>query len=74
VTADRGYRAADVDTALSAVGVGFVAIVRKGREGLRRQAVERGPRFRKLIKWPTGSEGRISSLKRDFGWRRSLIS
>ena len=50
-----------------------MAIVRKGRQSAVRQAVERGPRFRKLIKWRTGSEGRISSLKRDFGWNRSLM-
>ena len=28
--------------------------------------------FRKLVKWRTGSEARISCLKRDYGWRRTL--
>lgn len=73
VTADRGYGAANVDTDLSAAGVKFVAIVRKGRQTASRQAIERRPRFRKLIKWRTGSEGRISSLKRGYGWNRSLM-
>jgi IS5 family transposase len=73
VTADRGYGAADVDTELSALGVRFVAIVRKGRQSLARQAIERRPRFRKLVKWRTGSEGRISALKRSWGWSRSLM-
>jgi len=29
--------------------------------------------FRTLVKWRTGSEARISSLKRDHGWRRTLM-
>jgi IS5 family transposase len=73
VTADRGYGAADVDADLTALGVNFVAIVRNGRQSAARRAVERRPRFRKLIKWRTGSEGRISSLKRGYGWGRSLM-
>lgn len=27
----------------------------------------------KLVKWRTGCEARISCLKRDFGWRRTLL-
>jgi IS5 family transposase len=73
VTADRGYGAADVDAALTSLGVRFVAIVRKGRQSASRQAVERRPRFRRLIKWRTGSEGRISTVKRGYGWNRSLM-
>ena len=73
VTADRGYGAANVDAELTSVGVKFVAIVRKGRQSAARQAVERRPRFRRLIKWRTGSEGRISALKRGYGWNRSLM-
>jgi IS5 family transposase len=73
VTADRGYGEAKVDDDLTTLGVKFVAIIRKGRQTLARQAVERKPRFRKLIKWRTGSEGRISALKRGYGWDRSLM-
>jgi IS5 family transposase len=73
VTADRGYGEAQVDADLSALGVTFVAIVRKGRQNAARRAVERRPRFQKLIKWRTGSEGRISALKRGHGWGRSLM-
>lgn len=73
VAGDRGYGAAEVDSDLTAAGVGFVAIVRKGRQSQARQAVERGRRFRKLIKWRTGSEGRISALKRNWGWGRCLM-
>jgi transposase, IS5 family len=35
--------------------------------------VERRRSFQKLVKWRTGSEGRISCLKRDFGWNRTRI-
>jgi IS5 family transposase len=73
VTADRGYGSAQVDADLIGLGVTEVAIVRKGRPSRTRQAIESRPRFRRLIKWRTGSEGRISSLKRNFGWNRSLM-
>jgi IS5 family transposase len=73
VTADRGYGEAKVDAELEALGVERVAIPRKGRPGAARQQVQRGKGFTKLVKWRTGSEARISCLKRDFGWRRTLM-
>ena len=73
VAADRGYGAAVVDGELTSIGVKFVAVVRKGRQTAGRRAVERGARFRRLVKWRTGSEGRISALKRNWGWNRSLM-
>ena len=73
VTADRGYGDARVDAELADLGVRTVAIVRKGRPTAGRQGIERATRFRKLIKWRTGSEGRISALKRNYGWDRSLM-
>jgi IS5 family transposase len=73
VTADRGYGGAKVQKDLEDHGVKTVAIVRKGRQSAARRVVERRRGFVKLIKWRTGSEGRISSLKRDFGWGRSLM-
>jgi transposase, IS5 family len=73
VTADRGYGGAKVQKDLENHGVKTVAIVRKGRQSAARRVVERRRGFVKLIKWRTGSEGRISSLKRDFGWGRSLM-
>jgi hypothetical protein len=33
-----------------------------------RKAVEHGRGFRRLVKWRTGCEGRISYLKRGYGW------
>ncbi len=73
VTADRGYGEARVDQDLAERGVTRIAIPRRGRAGLARQAVERGRGFRRLVKWRTGCEGRISQLKHRFGWDRTLM-
>jgi IS5 family transposase len=73
VTADRGYGEASVDNALQELGVRHVVIPRKGKPGKARQAQEHRPAFRKHVKWRTGSEGRISSLKRGYGWDRTRI-
>ena len=72
VAADRGYGEAAVDAGLGALGVKRVAIPRRGRPGAARQCVERSRGFRHLVKWRTGSEARISCLKRDYGWSRTL--
>jgi IS5 family transposase len=50
-----------------------VAIPRKGKPGKARQAAERRPAFRRAVKWRTGSEGRISTLKRQHGWDRTRL-
>ena len=73
VTADRGYGEAAVDAGLEAIGVKKVVIPRRGKPGAARQKVQRARGFQKLVKWRTGSEGRISCLKRDYGWRRTRI-
>ena len=41
--------------------------------GLPRQAEEHRPAFRRTIKWRTGCKGRISTLKRGYGWDRTRI-
>ena len=73
VTADRGYGEAAIDTALADLGVGRVVIPRKGRPNAARHQLERRRSFQRLVKWRTGSEGRISCLKRDFGWARTRL-
>jgi IS5 family transposase len=73
VTADRGYGEASVESGLSELGVNYVAIPRKGKPGSARRSVESSRRFRTLIKWRTGSEGRISHLKHAWGFDRSLL-
>ena len=73
VAADRGYGEQCVDDALHEVGVRDVVIPRKGRPTKARQAEEHRPAFRRHVKWRTGCEGRISSLKRGYGWDGSRI-
>jgi transposase, IS5 family len=73
VTADRGYGEPIVDQELADLGVARVAIPRRGRAGPARQVVERGRGFRRLVKWRTGCEGRISCLKHHFGWDRTRM-
>jgi IS5 family transposase len=73
VTADRGYGEAATDQALTQLGVRTVVIPRKGRPGAARQHVEKRRAFRQTIKWRTGCEGRISTLKRGYGWDRTRI-
>jgi transposase, IS5 family len=73
VTADRGYGEQKVDDALHELGVRQVVIPRKGRPGKGRQAAEHRRAFRRTVKWRTGIEGRISTLKRGYGWDRSRI-
>ena len=73
VTADRGYGEASVDQALADLGVRNVVIPRKGRPGANRQQVEHRRAFRRTVKWRTGCEGRISTLKRGYGWDRTRL-
>jgi IS5 family transposase len=73
VTADRGYGEKRVDDALQDLGVRNVVIPRKGKPGVARQAEEHRRAFRRHIKWRTGIEGRISTLKRAYGWDRARI-
>jgi IS5 family transposase len=73
VTADRGYGEQLIEDDLRALGVRHVAIPRKGKPGKARQAAERRPAFRRAVKWRTGSEGRISALKRQYGWDRTRL-
>ena len=73
VTADRGYGEQAIEDDLHQLGIRHVVIPRKGRPSKARQAVERRPAFRRTVKWRTGCEGRISHLKRNYGWDRSMI-
>jgi transposase, IS5 family len=74
VTADRGYGEASVDAALHDLGVRAVAIPRKGKPNAARRELEHRHAFRAKVKWRTGSEGRISTLKRSYGWDRTRLA
>jgi len=73
VTADRGYGQASVDAELDALGIELIAVLRKGKTSQSRQAIEQADDFVELVKWRTGSEGRIAALKRQHGWDRARI-
>jgi transposase, IS5 family len=73
VTADRGYGEQSVDDALHNLGVRHVVIPRKGRPRKARQADEHRRAFRRTLKWRTGCEGRISTLKHSYSWDRTRI-
>jgi len=73
VTADRGYGEVAVGDMLGELGVAQVVLPTKGKPNAARRAVENEEAFQELVRWRTGSEGRISCLKRDFGWNRTRI-
>ena len=72
VTADRGYGQPTVERDLQALGVRTPAIPRQAKTSPARKATEHS-RFRKLVKWRTGSEGRISYLTHTYGWNRTRL-
>jgi len=73
VTADRGYWDSAIEADLTATGVASVVIPRTGKASKARAAIEHADTFIAAIKWRTGSEGRISHLKRDWAWRRTRL-
>ena len=73
VTADRGYGQPPVERDLQALGVRMIAIPRQAKIPPARKTTEHSRSFRRLVKWRTGSEGRISYLKRGHGWDRTRL-
>ena len=50
-----------------------IAIPRQGTTSSARKQIEHGRGFRRLVKWRTGCEGRISYLKHRYGWDRTRL-
>jgi transposase, IS5 family len=73
VTADRGYGQPAVERDLHNLQVRTVAIPRQATTSAARKTLEHSRSFRKLVKWRTGCEGRISYLKRGYGWDRTRL-
>ncbi len=73
VTADRGYAEYPVEDELRLLGVSTVVRPAKGKPTAARRELQKRRAFQRLVKWRTGCEGRISCLKRDFGWARTRI-
>jgi transposase, IS5 family len=73
VTADRGYGQPAVERDLRSLGVHAVAIPRQATTSAARKTIEHSRGFHRLVKWRTGCEGRISYLKRSYGWDRTRL-
>jgi transposase, IS5 family len=71
VAGDRGVHSAETEERLRAAGVRRVAIPVIGKASAQRQALERTRAFRRGYRFRAGIEGRIASLRRDYGWRKS---
>jgi IS5 family transposase len=67
VAGDRGVHSPDTEEHLSAAGVKLMAIPAVGKGA----AVQQTRRWKRGYRWRAGIEGRIASLRRDFGWRKS---
>lgn len=72
VTADRGYGGAKVEAALQDLGVTHIVLPCKGRPSKTCQTIEHQRSFRRLVKWRTGSEARISHLKHPWAMDPTL--
>jgi transposase, IS5 family len=71
IAGDRGVHSPQTEERLKAAGVKRVAIPASGKLSEERQAMERTRTWRRGYRWRAGIEGRIASLRRDFGWRKS---
>ena len=71
LAADPGFFSAANEAAAEKMGVKRVSIPANGTPGKQRKEKQKKRWFRKLQKWRTGCEGRISVLKSRHGLRRS---
>ena len=71
VTGDRGFHVPPVQAAaLHQAGVKHVAVPWKGPVSCERRALEHSRAWRRRYRWRAGIEGRIHSLRRDYGLKR----
>jgi IS5 family transposase len=71
LAADPGFFSAANEAAAEKLGVKRVSIPSNGTPGKQRKEKQKKRWFKKLQKWRTGCEGRISVLKRRHGLQRS---
>jgi IS5 family transposase len=71
VAGDRGVHSADTEEVLTTAGVKRVAIPAAGKVSAERQALQQSRIWKRGYRWRAGIEGRIASLRRDYGWRKS---
>jgi IS5 family transposase len=72
VAADAGFYSRENEKAGQALGVRWMAVPNKKTKSSHRKLLQHQRWFRSGQKWRTGSEGRISVLKRRHGLRRCL--
>lgn len=70
VTGDRGVHAPANEQVAREAGVAHLVIPRSGPMSGAQRAKERDPAWRRRYRWRAGIEGRLSSLRRDYGLRR----
>jgi IS5 family transposase len=68
---DRGVHTADTELKAMTAGVQIVAIPAVGKISVVRQAVQHSRPWKRGYRWRAGIEGRIASLRRDYGLRKS---
>lgn len=73
VATDRGMASPSNEKALLNLGVERCSLPKTGRRTPAEQEKERSRWFRRLQRFRAGGEGRISLLKRKYGWRRSRL-
>lgn len=66
---DRGVHSPETEAILKEAGVKRVAIPASGKLSEERKALEHTRSWRRGYRWRAGIEGRIASLRRDYGWR-----
>jgi transposase, IS5 family len=70
LAADRGMSSAANEELAVQAGVKQVALPHVGKATVERKELEKGRRFRRGYRFRAGIEGRIHSLRRDFGLKR----
>ena len=70
LAADRGMSSAANEELAEQAGVKRVALPRVGKASAERKELEKGRGFRRGYRFRAGIEGRIHSLRRDFGLKR----
>lgn len=73
VATDRGMARPTNEKALEKLGVEHCSLPKTGPKTAAEQEKERSRWFRRLQRFRAGGEGRISLLKRKYGWRRSQL-
>src|SRR2546425_4068475 len=71
VAGDRGVHSPETEAALKEAGGKRVTIPAAGKLSEESKALEHTRPWRRGYRWRAGIEGRIASLRRDYGWRKS---